>query len=369
MISNEMNSDLKWATDYLSKVRKPKTISQYLKLGKKKCLTILKYLKWQYECIDDRNNNRPISESPIASDKFPGQSGNRNTRLRDRAEMKFVLANWIVDNPDEKCSHFVTAKRIKKHIEDYASINLLNKCNISTTTAISSPNKSKVQVKKSKRKSLRGLPKNWRETLAIVSQNSKYSNQILIMILCGCRPAELQLGIKVIRTPTQLEFHINGAKLSNTNLSGQPMRIITIDINNPIFGNLKSGTYFAKANAIEDAVSHFGLKVVKRTKNKISAYSLRHAFASDLKASGFNSTQVSAGLGHQSTITKSTYGGRSRIPSIVITSINATLPVRTVIKNSKLISSKMNSPVNNSNLIGKSSLNAMSMIPRSLSKI
>lgn len=339
MKTNITNKDLIWALEHTAKERSPKTLDTYAKIGEQK-----------YQKIYDAILSTISSTKSISQTKFelyeqagiPGQTGNRNTRSVDRAAMKNFIAQKIIENPNPNSKEFRLAVSIKKYIDTYARSNQKCKRNISTSNATSKVSSTK-QLKKTKRNSLIGLNKiNWREKLVNESKGSKYGTEILIMTLCGCRPSEMVNGVQVIRNANHLEIYIMGAKYSVNNQSGQPWRKIVVDITNPIFSkmvaNLQSGFYsIEKVNGIEDAISHFGLKVVNRKTNKISAYSLRHAFASDLKGSGLSKADVSAALGHQSMITQSMYGGRSKSPFIIVKSVKAALPVRPKVKNSNLI--------------------------------
>lgn len=337
------NEILEWATNYYHKVRKPKTKTIYDRVGEDKYNKLIELFEWRNETINNKKNNKPTRKPPLKKDKIPGQTDNRNTRSFDRSAIKYFISKIILDNPDENCMEHKRAVFIKNHIVEYAKENFKNKCNLSTEQNNSETETTKKQNKKTKRKSLKGLPKDWRQTLVLNSKGTLYEDQIHIMTLCGCRPAEFESGINVVRTASNIEIHIIGAKFTDINDSGQPWRIITINIDNPLIGNLKSGVYFAKANAIGSAVSRAGIKVIKRKKNKISAYTLRHAYASDLRASNLSRSEISAALGHQSEITQSMYGGRSKNPLVITASVKAALPVRPKTKTSKLIDSKMSS--------------------------
>lgn len=347
MKSDITNKNTIWAKNYYTKHRKPKTVKIYERVGEFKFNQLVKLHAWREESIENKKNEKPISKAPIKKNKIPGQTDNRNTRSFDRSAIKYHISKILFNNPDENSAEYKQAVFIKDYIDAYANQNLKEKCNLSTQKNNPESEASNKQNKKTKGISLKGLPKSWREKLVLKSKGTLYEDQILIMTLCGCRPAEFETGIKVSRTATTLEIHIIGAKFTDINDSGQPWRVITIDINNPLIGDLKPGVYFAKANAIGSAVSRAGIKVIKRKKNKISAYTLRHAYASDLRASNLSRSEISAALGHQSEVTQSMYGGRSKNPLIITASVKAALPVRPKTKTSELINLKMSSKKKN----------------------
>jgi integrase len=88
----------------------------------------------------------------------------------------------------------------------------------------------------------------------------------------------------------------------------------------------------AKATAIRDVVIRASEKAFPDLKNKPTAYSFRHDFASQLKAAnGEDSVITAAALGHASTKTQGCYGyvksGRSG--GVVCRQATASDPIRT----------------------------------------
>lgn len=169
------------------------------------------------------------------------------------------------------------------------------------------------QQRQTKRTSLRGLPSDWREQLVSAAQKSRYAKQLQVMALCGCRPAELARGVIVTRSQNgDLVLRIEGAKVSARTGGGQSWREVTIDADHPLAAGLDDGRYAVPtAKAIEEAVSHFAKRLWPGKKSAISAYSLRHAFASDVKASEVEIEAQAQALGHASTATMQRYGTAS----------------------------------------------------------
>jgi len=159
-----------------------------------------------------------------------------------------------------------------------------------------------------KRKSLRGLPQDWR-TQMVDAAPSTCRDWILLLAVAGVRPEEIAKGIKVEPIEGGVRLTIHGAKIDRGH--GQPERIIAVD------GSLAlllaqggSRTIEApSANAVSIAAGRLGRKIFgERRSNLVSAYSFRHQFASDLKASGLDGVTVSAVLGHSVDDTKKQYG-------------------------------------------------------------
>lgn len=295
-MANKISEALNWATKRLAKPPSDRTIKQYE--------TIMKRL---------------IPQADLGI--LPGTSNNRNTRSVDRSAYRYMVATAILKHATNKpaavIAIFENIKKIdldaKKALQDYH----LGK---------NFPNK---QTRRSKRPSLTGLKENWRKQLIEVSSESKYADAIRIMAICGCRPAEIEKGVELKRNENTVTIRIIGAKCSSRTDGGQTWRSLVFNADHPLIGNITEGIYQAKASAVEDAISHFGRKVSTNKKNPLSAYSLRHAAASNFKASGLTTEKIAAALGHQSTTTMAHYGTKSRGSGmLVLLSVTAASPVR-----------------------------------------
>jgi integrase len=177
-----------------------------------------------------------------------------------------------------------------------------------------------IKPRKSKRRLGPGLPVDWREKLAV--RLPTWKTQYLIAAITGCRPVELAKGVKLEIQSNELVVTINGAKLSAQ--SGQEWRELrwTLSDATPLVEQLIAqvkatngllsvnlGTDNTNpARAFSDAIKAAAKREWPNRKLSITAYSLRHAAASDLKASNLNSAEISAALGHAVDATKSTYG-------------------------------------------------------------
>lgn len=190
--------------------------------------------------------------------------------------------------------------------------------------------------KAGKRKSLRGLPLNWREQLVAAAPSPVCREWILLLAVAGVRPAEVAAGIRVQPIDGGVELKINGAKTDRGH--GQPERVI--EAVGPLALMLAEGsartTAATTANAVSVAAGKLGRKVFGvRRSHLVSAYSFRHQFASDLKASGLDGVTVSAILGHSVDDTKKQYGTSKQARGLQTTRlISATRTVKVLKKSS-----------------------------------
>lgn len=169
--------------------------------------------------------------------------------------------------------------------------------------------------KAGKRRSIRGLPADWREKM-LAAATPAHKLTIAISAATGCRPAELAKGIKIERDGEKIVAVIKGAKVrydqkTGKRISGIIERRLELD---PASGPLAA--YIAKAlpegglvavnrwtggDAIRRAAQKCGYK-------KVTPYSLRHQFAADRKGEGMDRAESAELLGHKSNRTQQHYG-------------------------------------------------------------
>ncbi|EIU7148962.1 hypothetical protein AOS95_001762 [Pseudomonas aeruginosa] len=178
--------------------------------------------------------------------------------------------------------------------------------------------------RKSKRSDLKYLPGNWRDQLHKQLEGSKYELAYLVEAVSGCRPGELEKGVKVIcsKESDLLTVRIdNGVKV--TDQKGQPWREITYRIDQSplvralfeICRNVVSDTEsietvvcIEKTTNWRAALSTAGQKLWSRVGFRVCPYHLRNAAASDWKRAGLSEGEISAALGHCVNKTSSNYG-------------------------------------------------------------
>ncbi|WP_394234478.1 hypothetical protein [Pseudomonas anguilliseptica] len=171
--------------------------------------------------------------------------------------------------------------------------------------------------RQSKRASLCGLPADWR-VLLLARLKPTDRLPAAVLILTGCRPAELRKGVRVRRVGASLEFTIQGAKVSDLTGAGQPERILLInakailgeEINELLLKkiSLEGGEMVIQDNGQNRAFEKRLSRAAKRAGlSGISAYSLRHQFSADLKGEA-EPDQVSLALGQVSRRSRKRYG-------------------------------------------------------------
>jgi integrase len=194
--------------------------------------------------------------------------------------------------------------------------------------------------RQSKRASLCGLPADWR-VLLLARLKSSDRLTAAVLILTGCRPAELRKGVYVRRVGASLEFTIQGAKVSDLTGAGQPERILLINAK-AILGEeineslLKKISLEGDEMVIQDTGQNraFEKRLSRAAKRAglsgISAYSLRHQFSADLKGEA-EPDQVSLALGQVSRRSRKRYGHAKQRRSGaggVLVSVQATRELR-----------------------------------------
>lgn len=171
----------------------------------------------------------------------------------------------------------------------------------------------------SKRQDLRGLPDNWREQIYEAMKTSKYKIDFLVTAVTGCRPHELQHGVRIDLDSEFITFTITGAKVKAQ--QGQPERTLQYSANSdhPLVKALveemrsqqtKSG--IVKVDRKENftsSIRRYAKKLWPRRRAEVTPYCLRHAAANDFKHY-LPREDVSRALGHAVDATASAYGQR-----------------------------------------------------------
>jgi integrase len=199
--------------------------------------------------------------------------------------------------------------------------------------------------KRSKRQMLHKLPDDFRETMYDKMANSKYRLPYLVAALTGCRPQELEYGIKLTEADGKLRLHIIGAKVIEGGIQGQAWRELEYSIrdDHPLIaaalrelrshGNNEILISVASKDAYTASLRRVGRMLWPRMKSEVTGYCLRHFSASCWKAAGLSMEQLAMALGHSVTRTQSLYGqaqiAKSRGSGMLLpTSVRAAAPVR-----------------------------------------
>ena len=190
-----------------------------------------------------------------------------------------------------------------------------------------------------KRQDMKGLPDDWRQK--VIERMPNYRPAALTAAVTGCRPAELVGGVKVTIKDGMLIAHIIGAKVDVEKGKGQEWRRLSWPLDHPsdLVQELVKATQdaggallvkIASASNFSKSMSNAASRAWPRRKAAITPYCMRHQAASDFKASGLSSSEVSAALGHVSDVTKSTYGhaNMSKSGGVAPKRVEAARPVK-----------------------------------------
>lgn len=278
------------------------------------------------------------------------QASSKNTFYKQRAASIFVLA--------ESAKSLMNARdKVEKGTENHAEI-VQKLAEISNFfddfPANSDPengeNVSKITWKDvksdektasfSKKTGLGKLVKieNWQEKL-FEKCSAKHQNALAVSLLSGCRPAEIESGVVIKKDESgNLLLTIRGAKLSE--IRGQETRVLSISPDHfaarhllaQINDSAPEITVSSNAKAFSDATRQAGKRAFPRLRVGVSPYSIRHAVASQLKASGVAADAVAMTLGHAATASQSAYGrahhGTKGAAALAIVGVSASRQVR-----------------------------------------
>lgn len=213
------------------------------------------------------------------------------------------------DHPMRMRAEIVLRKMLPKLLEqrpDYGRDHLGEKAVSAYTTT---------RRKTGKRKSIRGLPADWRERM-LAAATPAHKLTIAISAATGCRPAELQKGIRIERAGEKIVAVIQGAKVRYDQKTGKRIagiieRRLELDpASGPLIAHIAEalpdgGTVrvnrWTAGDAIRRAAHKCGYK-------KVTPYSLRHQFSADRKGEGMDRAESAELLGHKSERTQQHYG-------------------------------------------------------------
>lgn len=247
-----------------------------------------------------QSDYRLMHDNLTRNGRLAGTASNSRTRLKERAASRFVLAHAIVSETDDKA--VLRLYRQVKAIEAQAEANI---------ALYEAGEWSGVkQNRNSKKASIKALPSNWGEALCDAMSKHKHADAVRVLACCGCRPAELARGVKVSTSKDGIHFIVMGAKVSKKagQERGQDWREIILPLNHPIaslLSNKKPCTYTANAESITKSITR---KASNLGFEGVSAYSFRHQFGADLKASDFDKKEIARALGHRTTEAQEGYG-------------------------------------------------------------
>lgn len=191
------------------------------------------------------------------------------------------------------------------------------------------------KAKRSKKGDMAKLPADWRqrvldEAVRGGAKAKRIADAVAVLWATGCRPAELQKGVRVQLVGKQLVVTIEGAKVGTIDNGevraerGIAKRRLTLDADlNDATRRLAAlavggvATVSYNAGTLRVVMNKLSLKVLGASKAKnpptISAYSFRHGMASDLKScDALTDEQRAQVLGHLAVDSIQSYGRRRR---------------------------------------------------------
>lgn len=189
-------------------------------------------------------------------------------------------------------------------------------------------------VPRSKRKGLGALMRiaEWQGVL--LSQVSKdHQAAVAVSLLSGVRPAEIAKGVIVKSTPDGISITVAGAKCGvNRGQASRTLLISTDSAAGRLLAELaKDGqvTITDSPKRLSDAIASAARRAWPQLRIRVSAYSIRHAVASQLKASGVPADAIAKCLGHVATRSASSYGRACLVGDRTpIFGVQASAPVR-----------------------------------------
>jgi len=190
---------------------------------------------------------------------------------------------------------------------------------------------------KAKKPALKVLPPTWREDMWAYASEPEWQRarpQLLpalaVLLLTGCRPSEIQKGIRIAWRDHVLVVDIAGTKCvdAGNRERGQPSRRYAFrtgldqEVSNPALRllRLRATQTFAKDGIGHCVVSHdadylynsivaLGKAAFPKMRTRVSPYCFRHQYASDLKSDPSVSLEDAAkAMGHLSDYSIGKYG-------------------------------------------------------------
>ena len=182
---------------------------------------------------------------------------------------------------------------------------------------------------KSKKLALKKLPDGWRERFdTLIEQSPTYRYAGVLLRFCGLRPAELERGVDVSWTAQGVQVLIHGAKVRAT--AGQPWRSFTFEsalLPAWFVEELQKSQVVQSKPTMHIQVNSDNLRAHLRRmsgavfnpdnrkngcRETLSSYLFRHAFATQMREAGWDSTDIAAAMGHRNAKSTSVYGPRVR---------------------------------------------------------
>ena len=171
---------------------------------------------------------------------------------------------------------------------------------------------------KSKKGQTIKLPCGWQEKIfqQAIKQNSKYLDAIAVLSISGCRPSEIENGVRLqLQNDLSIKVIIRSRK-THEGKYGQEIRSFIINSDSVEHSYLTSkirsnnGVLFVsvkKSKNLSEAIRKLSKTVFTMSDWNISPYNYRHAFCSNLKGAKKTREEVAKALGHSNDISQRFY--------------------------------------------------------------
>lgn len=191
-------------------------------------------------------------------------------------------------------------------------------------TKNASEEKKAKQHGKNYKRQINRLDPNFREKLLSHAQGSKmiFTDAIAILFATGCRPCEIEKGIKVSLDIVKgtFRFEIQGAKVNDERGIKTRVFEVPMDLDNGeswqeyLFEKCAEKQIeikIANSKSLGNAITNASKEIWPKRAEHVSPYSFRHALATELKSSGLDKITVASVLGHASTASQDKYGRKN----------------------------------------------------------
>ena len=266
-------------------------------------------------------------------DSLSPESMRKRTWFSIRAACRFFLAGKILEElaKIDKCKRAgdlegaMTSLKWALWSHDYFNSKL-------SDPATFSPERERKE-NRGKRRTLGSLPATWPEQVFFAAPES-LRPAVAIHYLSGCRPEELERGIRIVKTADGIEFIIPGAKVykkNNVQVGQQERRIrlqFSSELERRMADVVPEGVTSYKKDTVRKRLLRLSRTLFPRHSRPVSGYSFRHLFSSRVKRSGVGEDEIALAMGHASCRTQSQYGTARQASGGMSVSASATTPPR-----------------------------------------
>lgn len=247
------------------------------------------------------------------------ESGTVSTLRKYAISIKRVSAYWVI----QECKRAEAAISNRNLVQ---AEKILSSKSFHALLSLSQLNPADYQVgwiperkRQSKKKSLRGLRKDWREYMSMHIREGQFKIPAIAAFLTGCRPEELEKGITFVRIEDRLRVRIQGAKITRDagqpwrcfDIAQHPIKQLMLDYMDTQSNPRKVVVKVGVGNSLTTYLRAQAERIFPAHNQSITAYSSRHAMAADCKKAsrdGLDKDLASMVLGHRVDKTASYYG-------------------------------------------------------------